>query len=71
MLVASLSSVDCIKKKSHFKQNQTSAQNLSYSQANKLEKVLIEFRDFFVGQDGILGHINVVEHTIDTGESKT
>lgn len=25
MLVASLSSVDCIKKKSHFKQNQTSA----------------------------------------------
>lgn len=24
-----------------------------------------------MGQDGILGHINVVEHTIDTGESKT
>lgn len=79
MLVASLSTVDCIKEKSNFEQIQTSvhsvllykrsSENLSHSQANKLEQVLIEFQDIFVGQDGILGQTNVVEHTIETGES--
>lgn len=86
MLDASLSTVDCIKEKSNFEQIQTSvhsvlrehlqelykrsSENLSHSQANKLEQVLIEFQDIFVGQDGILGQTNVVEHTIDTDESK-
>lgn len=87
MPVASLGTVDCIKEKSNFEQIQTSvhsvlpqhlqelfkrsSENLSYSQANKLEQVLMEFQDIFMSQDGILGQTNVVEHTIDTGESKT
>lgn len=86
MLVASLSTVYCIKEKSNFEQIQTSvhsvlpehlqelykrsSENLSHSQANKLEQVLMEFQDIFMSQDGILGQTNVVEHTIDTGEPK-
>lgn len=30
----------------------------------------MEFQDIFMSQDSILGQTNVVEHTIDTGESK-
>lgn len=30
----------------------------------------MEFPDIFMSQDSILGQTNVVEHTIDTGESK-
>lgn len=30
----------------------------------------MEFQDIFMSQDGILGQTNVVEHTIDTSESK-
>lgn len=46
-----------------------SSENLSHSQANKLEQVLMEFQDIFMSQDSILGQTNVVEHTIDTGET--
>lgn len=85
MLVASLSTVDCIKEKSNFLTNsdislsvlpehlqeldKRSSENLSHSQANKLEQVLMEFQDIFMSQDSILGQTNVVEHTIDTGET--
>lgn len=47
-----------------------SSAKLSHSQANKLKQVLMEFQDIFMSQDSILGQTNVVEHTIDTGESK-
>lgn len=30
----------------------------------------MEFQDIFMSQESILGQTNVVEHTIDTGESK-
>lgn len=71
MLVASLSTVDCIKEKSNFLTNsdisssvllehlqeldKRSSENLSHSQANKLEQVLMEFQDIFMSQDSILG----------------
>ena len=45
------------------------AVNLQDSQIKKLQEILIQYQDAFVGCDGKIGVTNMGEHTIDTGDS--
>jgi hypothetical protein len=36
----------------------------------KIKHLLIEYQDIFMGPDGKLGHIDLLQHVIDTGNAK-
>lgn len=49
---------------------QNSSDELTSENKQKLEELLIEFQDIFVGPDGKLGQTGIVKHTINTGTAK-
>ena len=49
---------------------QNVSSRLSTAEREQLAKVVNAYSDIFVGPDGKLGHTNVVEHEIDTGDAK-
>lgn len=46
------------------------SEKLSAEERKRLESVIYQYADIFVGPDGKLGHTDLVRHEIDTGDSK-